>query len=159
MPKILLPSDGASGGPNATATCFCTAVQISFPINSVSNTHVCHCSDCHKIHSTMFGTNFVIPADVTTHNRGKEKLTMYSENHTTTTGNTMENHFCSVCGTVMYRIGSGFPGMLIGRVATVDDFELMESVLKPEVEEYVENRVGWLKGVEGARQVEGFAFK
>lgn len=59
----------------------------------------------------------------------------------------------------MYRIGEGFPGRVIMRVGTVDDFNLQETLLKPEVEQFVKDRVGWLGGVEGVRQVEGFAFK
>ena len=52
----------------------------------------------------------------------------------------------------MYRISTGFPGMLITRIGTVDDYDLHETVLKPRIEIYTEKRVCWLNGVEGAKK-------
>lgn len=46
--------------------------------------------------------------------------------------------------------------MSILRIGTVDDFSLAENKLKPRTECFIERRVGWLSGVEGARHVEGF---
>ena len=175
--NIPLPSEGASGPPNATATCFCGAVQISFvsrvwthlkpthlswfaqPSREIKQVHICHCTACHKIHSSMFGSNFVLNTSVTTHTRGKDKLTKYTRSDTTTTGNTMENDFCSVCGTLMYRIGSGFPGVLIARIGTVDDFNLHQEMLKPEVEQFAKDRVRWLQPAKEVLQDEGFHYK
>lgn len=102
----------------------------------------------------MFASNFVVKDSETTHVRGQDKLTKFSQNKTVESGNTMENHFCSVCGTLMYRISSGFPGMLITRIGTVDDFDLHETALKPRVEIFTRNRVCWLNDVEGAEQHE-----
>lgn len=59
---------------------------------------------------------------------------------------------------MMYRRGTGFPGMSILRVGTVDDFSLAETVLKPRLEQFVETRVGWMGAAEGVRQVEGYAY-
>jgi len=70
----------------------------------------------------------------------------------------MTNHFCSTCGTLMYRVSSGWPGMSILRIGTVDDFHLHETKLKPQVEQFTKDRVAWLKGAEGAKQVEGATF-
>lgn len=89
---------------------------------------------------------------------GQDELTEYSTSKSVGTGNTMTNYFCKVCGSIMYRIGTGFPGKVIMRVGTVDDFNMMEGLMKPEVEQFVKDRVSWLRGVEGARQVEGFAY-
>ena len=69
----------------------------------------------------------------------------------------MTNFFCQTCGTLMYRVGDGFPGMSILRIGTVDDFNLHETKLKPQVEQFVEGRVAWFKGVEieGIKRSEG----
>jgi hypothetical protein len=69
----------------------------------------------------------------------------------------MTNYFCKTCGTLMYRTGSAFPGMSILRIGTVDDFSLMETVLKPQVEQFVKTRVSWIKGLEaeGVKQFQG----
>lgn len=100
----------------------------------------------------MFASNFVVKESETKHVRGRDKLTKFAQSKTVESGNTMENHFCSVCGTLMYRISSGFPGSLITRIGTVDDFDLHETVLKPKVEIYAKNRVCWLAGGEGVKQ-------
>jgi hypothetical protein len=70
----------------------------------------------------------------------------------------MTNHFCSTCGTLLYRIGTGFPGMAIMRIGTVDDFNLMETKLRPRVEQFTNDRVNWLHPAEGIKQVEGYAY-
>ena len=57
----------------------------------------------------------------------------------------------------MYRVGSQFPGQSILRIGTVDDFNLHETKLRPQVEQFVKDRVSWLSGVEGAKQIEGMS--
>lgn len=39
----------------------------------------------------------------------------------------------------------------------MDDLELHESKLRPQAEQFVESRVGWLEHIEGVRQVEGMS--
>lgn len=179
--RFPLPSEGIKGGRDsdtATATCFCGSVQIlfvrpstrPFPANHSStnptspqplkkpgyvDSFICNCADCRKITASMFASNFIVKDSATQHVRGRDKLTKFAQSKTIASGNTMENHFCSVCGTLMYRISSGFPGMLITRIGTVDDFDLHETALKPSVEVFTENRVCWLKGAEGVKQEKG----
>lgn len=51
--RIVLPSEGAHGERNgtATATCYCGAVQIEVPSEGegLIDTFICHCTDCRKI--------------------------------------------------------------------------------------------------------------
>ena len=93
------------------------------------------------------------------HIRGQDRLTSYSTSETIRSGNTMTSSFCSVCGTLMYRRSSGFPGLSFCRIGTVDDLELHESKLRPQAEQFVESRLGWLEHIEGVRQVEGMSTK
>mgnify|MGYP001564940063 FL=1 len=58
----------------------------------------------------------------------------------------------------MYRVSTGYPGLSIARVGTVDDFHLHETKLKPRVEQYVKDRVSWLDGAKGVKQVQGSSF-
>lgn len=106
----------------------------------------------------MFASNFVVEDSHRKHLRGQELLTAFSQAKTIETGNTMTNHFCSKCGTLMYRVSSGFPGKSIMRIGTIDDFSLHETKLKPQVEQYVKDRVSWLSAAEGVPQVEGSSF-
>lgn len=100
----------------------------------------------------MFSSLVVVLASETTHTRGREKLTKFEQSKTIESGNNMENHFCSVCGTLMYRISSAYPEFLVARLGTVDDFSLHETLLRPKVEGYTKDRVCWFQGAEGAKQ-------
>jgi len=67
----------------------------------------------------------------------------------------MANYFCKTCGSLMYRVGSGYPGVSLLRTGTVDDFRLHETKLRPTQELFVGERVDWLKEVDGLLQIEG----
>jgi len=107
----------------------------------------------------MFASNFTVLDSHLKHLRGQENLKTFGQAKTIGSGKKMTNYFCSTCGTLMYRVGENYPGMSILRIGTVDDFHLHETKLKPEVEQFTKDRVNWLQGVEGAKQVEGSAFK
>nr|POE47479.1 hypothetical protein CFP56_00810 [Quercus suber] len=111
--------------------------------------------DCRKITASAFASNFIIKEAELKHLKGKELLKEFSQSNTIATGNTMSNYFCSNCGTLMYRISTGFPGMYITRIGTVDNFKLQETKLKPKHEQFTKNRVSWFKGGDGVEQHEG----
>jgi hypothetical protein len=106
----------------------------------------------------MFASNFTVADSYLRHIRGEENLKSYGQSKTIASGNMMTNYFCFTCGTLMYRRGSAFPGLSICRIGTVDDFNLHETKLKPRVEQFTKDRVEWLHGVEGTKQVEGSAY-
>jgi hypothetical protein len=106
----------------------------------------------------MFASNFTVKDAYLVHERGRENLSTYSQAKTITTDNTMTNYFCRTCGSLMYRVGTGFPDMSIMRIGTVDDFNLQETKLKPRIEQFVKDRVSWLKGADGVKQVHGYAY-
>ncbi|KAI8964469.1 Mss4-like protein [Daldinia sp. FL1419] len=159
FPLAGLANDGWSKEDEATATCFCGAVQLAFPTQGPGyvGTFVCNCSDCHKITASMFATNFTILDTHLKHLRGRNNLTKFGpQAHTIASGKGMANYFCSTYGTLMYRVGDSFPGMSILRLGTIDDFHLHETKMQPTVEYFVETRVGWLTGAEGVKQVKVF---
>lgn len=100
----------------------------------------------------MFAANFTVRDTHLTHLRGQENFSTYTTDKTIGTDNSMTNYFCKTCGTLMYRKGTGFPGMSILRLGTVDDLNLLETKLKPTVELFVKDRVCWLGGGEGIPQ-------
>ncbi|KAF9256130.1 hypothetical protein L218DRAFT_882505 [Marasmius fiardii PR-910] len=160
-PRILLPSEGAYGEDEkktATATCFCGSVQLEFPTEGDHMPFICHCADCHKISSSMFCSNFIVADEKLRHTRDEEFLTKYSTSKSITTGSTMTNFFCSICGSLLYRCGTGFPGLSALRIGTVDDFNLHSTLLKPKVEQYVKDKSVWETPAEGIEQVEGSYF-
>jgi len=153
-------TDGWSKEDEATATCFCGAVQLEFPTNKpgLVDTFICNCTDCRKITASMFASNFIVDDQYLKHARGKENLTAFAQNKTIATANTMTNYFCKTCGTLMYRVSSGYPGKSIMRIGTIDDFNLQETKLKPRVEQFAKNRVSWFSGGAGVEQHEGAYF-
>ncbi|UPK89209.1 hypothetical protein LCI18_000144 [Fusarium solani-melongenae] len=160
FPRAGLAQDGWSTEEEATATCYCGAVQLSFPLSKPGFvfTFICHCSDCRKITASMFTTGFVILDSHLKHIRGEENLKQFGQSDTIERkGNLMTNFFCSTCGSLMYRRAESYPGASLLRVGTVDDFKLAETALRPTIEQYGKHRVDWLKGVEGVKQCEGLA--
>ncbi|KAK3653384.1 hypothetical protein LTR56_004588 [Elasticomyces elasticus] len=139
----------------ATASCFCGAVKYEFALKDVKDTHLCNCSDCRKISASMFATNFCLLDDEITWLSGKDKLTRWGQSATIASGNTMTNSFCSVCGTILNRQSSGFPGANFLRVGTVDDIKLHDEILKPGVEQFTTTRVAWYHGIDGVNKAEG----
>jgi hypothetical protein len=53
----------------------------------------------------------------------------------------------------MWRSGEVAPGMRFMRGGSLDDMTLVEGVLKPTLELFTADRVGWFKGMEGAEQL------
>jgi hypothetical protein len=103
----------------------------------------------------MFASNFTIADTHLQHVRGQDNLSKWGQSQTIAAKKNMTNYFCRTCGTLMYRKGDNFPGMSILRLGTVDDFNLMETKLKPQLELFVKSRVNWLPGVEGAEKFDG----
>ena len=58
----------------------------------------------------------------------------------------------------MNRKSAGSPDQNFLRIGTVDDFTLQATVLKPKTEQFIGTRFPWVHGVDGARQVKGFAY-
>lgn len=104
----------------------------------------------------MFATNFYVKNDTLHYTRGEDKITKFTQKPGfIASGNSMTNHFCSVCGSLMFRVSSGFPGTTILRLGQVDDFKLHEGRLKPRTETFAKDRVAWAKPAEGVLQKEG----
>lgn len=174
FPRAGLAQDGWSTKEEATATCYCGTVQLSFvSLSNSPKTHVshrcqplskpgfvlafvCHCSDCRKITASMFTSGFIILDAHLNHVRGEENLKQFSQSQTIERkGNLMTNFFCSTCGSLMYRRGAGLPGASILRIGTVDDFKLAETALRPTIEQYLKHRVGWVNDIKNMVQIDG----
>lgn len=95
----------------------------------------------------MFASNFTIDDKYLKHLRGEENLKAFTITKSIASGNGMTSHFCSTCGSLMYRRSTGYPGFSILRIGTVDDFALHETKLKPQIEQFISTRVGWFSGV------------
>jgi len=157
FPLAGVAGDGWSTEEEATATCFCGAVQMIFPLQEPGfvGTFVCNCSDCRKVTASMFASNFTVKDSYIKYARGKENLSSWGQAKTPTSRKKMTNFFCKTCGTLMYRKGDAFDGLSFPRVGTIDDFTLHETKLRPQAELFVKERVSWFSGVEGAQKFDG----
>lgn len=117
-------------------------------------TFLCHCTDCRTITAAAFANNSTVQLSHIQHLRGTSSLKQYAQSTTIASGNSMTNSFCQNCGTLMYRVSSGMPDLAFMRVGTVDDFALHDTVLKPQIEIFAKDRLGWLKPLEGVKQSE-----
>lgn len=106
----------------------------------------------------MFASNFIINDSARKFVRGEDKLSKFKQSKTIESGNSMENNFCSVCGTLMYRVSSGWPGKSVMRIGTIDDYHLQETKLKPRIEQYTKDRANWVSAGQGVEQHEGSFF-
>ncbi|KAH7075060.1 Mss4-like protein [Paraphoma chrysanthemicola] len=151
IPLAGLASDGWSKDDEATATCYCGAVQLAFPTSGpgLVSTFVCNCTDCRKITASMFTSAFIVNDAYLKHVRGQANLKTFAQRDTVASKALMTNHFCDTCGTLMYRVAEALPGHSILRLGTVDDFNLVEGKLRPKMEVYMKDRVSWFSGVVG----------
>jgi hypothetical protein len=119
--------------------CDCGAVKIKATTEPVFSA-VCHCLNCQ--HSSGSGHNFfvVFPSDKV---EITGKTSVY--NYKADSGNTASSHFCPTCGSQLYGLTTGFPGMVGVRVACFED----SSDLKPQVEVYTKRLQAWDTLTEG----------
>ena len=103
----------------------------------------------------MFASNFTVLDKYLTHVRGRDNLKTYSQSKTIASGNNMTNYFCSTCGSLMYRVSTGLPGQSILRIGSIDDFNLMETKLRPRREQVTEGRMSWLHEIDHVKHSEG----
>jgi hypothetical protein len=106
----------------------------------------------------MFTTGIIVLDKHLKHIRGEESLKQFSQSGTVERdGSAIANFFCMTCGSLMYRRSSAYTGVSVLRGGTVDDFKLVETVLKPDVEQFFRHRVVWLGGIKDLRQSQGQA--
>lgn len=118
------------------------------------NTFACNCTDCHKV-CQMQAWNFTADDNYVKYVRGENNISQFTTKKTIASGNDMTNFFCKTCGTLMNRKSSGFPGKSFLRSGTVDDFNLQNTALRPQVELFIGSRNAGMRPLEGVKQFEG----
>ncbi|OQU97623.1 hypothetical protein CLAIMM_03524 [Cladophialophora immunda] len=68
-------------------------------------------------------------------------------------GNTIINYFCSNCGSTLYRISTGFPGVAMIRAGCIDNLDIAKA--KPTVELWTRSHVGWVPFVQETEKIDG----
>lgn len=65
-------------------------------------------------------------------------------------GNTITNHACATCGSLLYRVSSGYPDVVVIKAGCADGDEAKNYV--PSVELFTRSRMPWIAPIEGAKQ-------
>ncbi|KAF2143413.1 uncharacterized protein K452DRAFT_225151 [Aplosporella prunicola CBS 121167] len=134
-----------------TGGCACGAIQYAFSSDPHS-VLLCNCPACHLSTNSAFSTNLVLPyssfsasgaAPTTWQRTGKS-------------GQPVTNHFCGVCGTLMWVLPAVLPGTVLVKAGTLHERKpLLESELyRPGVELWAKDRWAWCPSVEGVKKFE-----
>ncbi|TVY56140.1 hypothetical protein LCER1_G005532 [Lachnellula cervina] len=114
----------------------------------------CHCTDERKLTGAAFALNIIIPAVAPTVLKGE--LVVWGK--VVDSGNTMYNHSCGQCGSLLYRHSTGYPGVFTVKAGCIDSEggeEDASSVFVPDIEIFTRSRVPYVPAFEGVVQCEG----
>ncbi|KAJ8096498.1 Mss4-like protein [Lipomyces tetrasporus] len=109
---------------------------------------LCHCYDCRKIGGSTYSVNLIIPDSaftLLTHS------TLKSVSKLADSGKKVEQYFCGNCGTTLYSLCVGMPGVHIIKAGTLDDINGLDDA-KPVTELFVSHRVCWVPAIPDSKQ-------
>ncbi len=101
---------------NYTGSCLCGAIKYEVNGEPV-RTAVCHCDDCRKATGSSYATNFFFKEEDIVVTQGTPK----EFQHKSDAGNTMTKQFCGNCGSQLFGIGTGSPGVKHVKAGTLDN--------------------------------------
>ena len=99
-----------------TGGCLCGAIRYEVSGEPVRAAH-CHCDDCRRATGASFATNVFFKEEDIKIVQGSPK----QFSHTADSGNTMTTEFCGDCGSQLFGLGSGSPGIKHVKAGTLDD--------------------------------------
>jgi hypothetical protein len=67
-------------------------------------------------------------------------------------GNTIYNHSCGQCGSLLYRTSTGRPDIMVIKAGCLDGVQDPAKTFVPQVEIFTRSRVPWVPPIEGAAQ-------
>lgn len=71
-------------------------------------------------------------------------------------GSELKNHFCSNCGTTLWRSGGTMGEDIVNvKAGVIDDADWLSEAGKPTIEVYVERRMAWVPKLDGVLQLNG----
>lgn len=120
-----------------TMTGHCLCGQFSYETSSDPVvTAVCHCKNCQRQAGSAFSIIVAVPsASLTTHGT----LKTYADN--ADSGAVVSRQFCPDCGSPIFSLVPGSPGMTFIKAGTLDDTE----ALKPQVEVWIKSAQPWAR--------------
>ena len=120
--------------------CLCGEIQYEFEVDPPMAA-VCHCKNCQRQTGSAYSSLYGVPPDAL---QLKGTLKLYRDADTDS-GNTVERWFCGSCGSPIYSLVSGMPGMAFLKTGTLDSTEGFQ----PQVQLFCDSKQDWVPLVEG----------
>jgi hypothetical protein len=132
------------------ARCNCGALTASAR-GVPASVYLCACRKCQIKSGSAFSYAAVFAADEVTTSGAHTPFRHMGES-----GRWVENHFCPTCGVAVYFYAKGLPGMIgIAAGCFADDAGAAhDRALTPQRMYWAERRRAWVRGPEGAEQLE-----
>ncbi|OJJ68850.1 hypothetical protein ASPBRDRAFT_57417 [Aspergillus brasiliensis CBS 101740] len=109
-----------------TGRCNCTSISITLPAQPERSV-ACHCLNCKKAGGGSFSINYFINQDDMTIEDPSQAMKIYHDPNTSS-GNKIQRHFCSSCGSPLFTLSPKVPGKAYLKAALFDSVSKPESV-------------------------------
>ncbi|KAG4429357.1 hypothetical protein IFR05_015156 [Cadophora sp. M221] len=131
------------------SSCLCGSNVITYGENPIVKFR-CHCTDERKLTGAAFALNILY--STTDLKVVKGELKVWGK--VVESGNTISNHCCGQCGSLLYRTSTGYPGTMVIKAGCMDlpDGRDPSKEYIPDVEVFTRSRVPWVEPVATARQ-------
>ncbi len=116
-----------------TGECLCGSIAFRVQESAISPMQVCHCSQCRKAQGGPFAVNVPVDASGVEFLRGKPLLKGFESSPGKT------RFFCSNCGSPVFSVRDGVPGILRMRAGLFDE----DLPVRPAFHAYVGSRAPW----------------
>jgi len=129
------------------SSCLCGRNRISWSTEPIL-TFRCHCMDERKLTGAAFALNIFVSTETLKVESGK--LSVWGK--VVESGNTIYNHSCSQCGSLLYRASTGSPDIIVIKAGCIDGNEDPAKTFAAQVEVFTRSRVPWVPPIDGAEQ-------
>lgn len=113
--------------------CLCGAVRYECSAEPMVAGH-CQCLDCRKASGTAHSSHMAVPQEAVSITGDVKVFEKPADS-----GNIVGRHFCPDCGSQVYSLNAGMPGLLFLRASSLDD----PSVFRPQMVVYTRNAPAW----------------
>ncbi len=115
--------------------CLCGAITYESAAEPVTSA-ICHCRDCQRSTGSAFSLVTVIPGEGFSVTGEPKVVNTVGEDH----GLENDRAFCGDCGSPLWTISPGMPGMVILKSGTLDD----TSWIEPQLEVWGRSAHNWV---------------
>lgn len=113
--------------------CLCGSVRYECTAEPVISGH-CQCTDCRKASGSGHSSHLAVPVNSVSISGNVKVYDRKADS-----GNMVGRAFCPSCGSPVYSVNCGMPGLLFLRASSLDDLEMF----KPQVVVFTKRAASW----------------